>query len=217
MIISQRRGYIFVHIPKTGGTSLNFALDNIALDDDILIGNSPKSHATWQSGDGSGRYLWKHSTLSDTAWLLPPEELEHYFTFAMVRNPWDRIVSSYTYLRMQTWLIPSVRLAKSLDFSSFLNHPMTYANQAIWNSSASYMLDANGVERATLYVRAEQIEADIHPFETHLGIGLTPLERLNTSKRAQDWRGYYSDADAALVARHCTSDIDRFGYSFDPV
>ena len=217
MIISPSRGYIFVHIPKTGGTSLTAALENMSLDDDILIGNSPKSHLKWQSNDGSGRFLWKHSTLADTEWLISPEQLQYFFTIALVRNPWDRIVSSYSYLRSQRWGVPSVQLARSMDFSSFLNHPFVRTNTAIWNSCASYLTDPRGVEQASLYIRTEQIEADILPFETHLGVRLTPLERLNTSQRSSDWREYYSDADAALVADLCRSDIERFGYGFDPV
>jgi hypothetical protein len=39
MIISPGRGYVFVHIPKTGGTSLALALEARAMKDDILIGD----------------------------------------------------------------------------------------------------------------------------------------------------------------------------------
>jgi hypothetical protein len=48
-----------------------------------------------------------------------------------------------------------------------------------------------------------------------LGFRLTPLPRANESARARDWRGYYSDADAALIAEDCAEDIARFGYAFD--
>ena len=43
MIISHGRQYIFVHIPKTGGTSLALALEARAMKDDILIGDTPKA------------------------------------------------------------------------------------------------------------------------------------------------------------------------------
>ena len=42
MIISRGRGYIFVHIPKTGGTAMALALEDRAKADDILIGDTPK-------------------------------------------------------------------------------------------------------------------------------------------------------------------------------
>ena len=43
MIISPGRRYIFVHVPKTGGTALSLALEARAMKDDILIGDTPKA------------------------------------------------------------------------------------------------------------------------------------------------------------------------------
>ena len=67
MIISPGRGYIFVHIPKTGGTSMALALEARAMKDDILIGDTPKAvrrRKRLEKLDAPGR-LWKHSRLSD--------------------------------------------------------------------------------------------------------------------------------------------------------
>ena len=43
---------------------------------------------------------------------------------------------------------------------------------------------------------------------------LAALPAANAGDR--DWRRYYSDADATLVAQLCAVDIARFGYRFDP-
>ena len=43
MIISLGRKYIFVHAPKTGGTSMALALEGRAMKDDIMLGDTPKS------------------------------------------------------------------------------------------------------------------------------------------------------------------------------
>jgi hypothetical protein len=43
MIISKSRNYVFVHIPKTGGTALTLALEDRAAADDIIIGDTPKA------------------------------------------------------------------------------------------------------------------------------------------------------------------------------
>jgi hypothetical protein len=43
MIISPKRRFAFVHIPKTGGTSVALALEDRAAADDILIGDTPKA------------------------------------------------------------------------------------------------------------------------------------------------------------------------------
>jgi len=216
VIISHRRRFIFVHIPKTGGTALTLALEARAKAADILIGDTPKARARRgriAQAKARGR-LWKHSTLADIAGLVSDAEVAEFFTVALVRNPWDRVVSYYHWLRVQAFAHPAVGLAKAHSFSGFLNHPHTQTALTLWPASA-YMRDRHGVERCSLFLRLEHLAADIAPFETHLGFRLTPLARANESARLADWRGYYSDADAALLAALCAEDAARFGYGFD--
>lgn len=216
MIISRGRRFIFVHIPKTGGTALSLALEARARADDILIGDTPKARARKRrlAGVKTAGRLWKHSTLADIAGLVSDEDVKTFFTLALVRNPWDRMVSYYHWLRAQSFAHPAVGLAKSQGFSGFLNHPQTQTTQRLWPASA-YMRDQHGAEHCTLYARLEHLAADIAPFEAHVGLHLMPLPRANESTRAADWRGYYSDADAGLLAEICGEDIARFGYGFD--
>lgn len=218
MIISRARRYIFVHIPKTGGTALSLALEARAMKDDILIGDTPKARARKGRLKGvktAGR-LWKHSTLADVAGLVSDQELAGFFTLTLVRNPWDRVVSYYHWLRGQRFAHPAVGLAKALDFSAFLHHPQTQASLRMWPYGA-YLRDGLGVERCALFARLEHLYSDLAPFEAHLGFRVTPLPHVNESERVRDWRGYYADADAALVAEVCAEDIARFGYGFDDV
>lgn len=215
MIISHGRRYILVHIPKTGGTALTLALEARAMKDDILIGDTPKARARrgrLKALRSAGR-LWKHSTLADIHGLVSDAEIADFYTLTLVRNPWDRLVSYYHWLRQQNFAHSAVGLAKTQSFSGFLNHPQTRTALRLWPYSA-YMRDHLGVERARLYLRLERLAEEIAPFEAHLGFRLRP-GRCNASERQADWRGYYSDADAALVASLCAGDIARFGYCFD--
>ncbi len=217
MIISHGRGYIFVHIPKTGGTALALALEAKAMKDDILIGDTPKAKRRRKRLKGvtaAGR-LWKHSTLRDIEGLVAPEEIERFFVFTLVRNPWDRMVSYYHWLKEQSFDHPAVALAKGLGFSDFLNHPSTIAAFRR-NPYASYVTDNKGNERCDLYLRFERLEREIEQLETRLDMRLPPLEHVNRSDRQADWRGYYSAKDAALVGEICAVDVGRFGYHFDP-
>ena len=215
MIISRGRRYVFVHIPKTGGTSVALALEARARKDDILIGDTPKARARRAQLRGlkpAGR-LWKHSTLADVAGVLTDADLTDFFVLATVRNPWDRAVSYYHWLRAQGFAHPAVGLARTHDFSGFLNHPQTMAGYRFWPYGA-YVLNHAGQDRARLFARLEVLADDLAPFEAHLGFALA-IGRVNTSARAPDWRPYYSDADADLIARLCAADITRFGYCFD--
>ena len=103
MILSRGRRYIFVHIPKTGGTALSLALEDRAMKDDVMLGDTPKAikrRRRIKGIEASGR-LWKHSMLSDIDGLATLEEIQDFFTFTLVRNPWDRGVSYFHWLREQ--------------------------------------------------------------------------------------------------------------------
>lgn len=215
MIVSRGRRFIFVHVPKTGGTALALALEARAMKDDILIGDTPKARA--RAGrvrqlSAAGR-LWKHSTMADIAGLVSEEEVAGLFTLTLVRNPWDRAVSYYHWLRAQGFAHPAVRLAKLHDFAGFLTHPQTQSSFREWPYGA-YMRDAKGVERCRLYARLEHLLTDLAPFEAHLGFRLT-VPHVNRSDRARDWRPYFTDTTAALVGDLCAEDIARFGYGFE--
>jgi hypothetical protein len=217
MILSRRRGFVFVHIPKTGGTALALALEARAAADDILIGDTPKAR-TRAARVGALRSrargrLWKHSTLADLDGVVSAEELATLFCLTLVRNPWDRAVSYWTWARAQSFAHPAVGLAKAHDFAGFLRHPQTRAALAAWPARA-YMTDATGVERARLYARLERLEEDLVPFWDHLGFRL-PVPRANESGRPRDWRPFYDEALAALVGQIAAEDIARFGYRFD--
>lgn len=214
MIISPGRQFIFVHIPKTGGTALAMALEGRARADDILLGDTPKAQRRKHRLKGvqaRGR-LWKHATLADIDGLVSAAQIAESFCFTLVRNPWDRMVSYYHWLRVQGFDHPAVALAKALDFSGFLNHPQTLASLRAW-PYGRYMKDVGGVERCQAFIRLEHFDADAAPLWAHLGFRLT-LERVNASVRDANCRRYYNDSDANLLAEYCAQDIKRFGYSF---
>ncbi len=215
MIISHGRRYIFAHIPKTGGTSLALALEARAMKDDILIGDTPKAvkrRARVKALQGSGR-LWKHSKLSDIHGVVSADEMADFFVMTLVRNPWDRMVSYYHWLQLQGFDHPAVTLSKSLNFNRFLQQEQIQTSIS-GSPYTAYTTDRNGADRCNLFARVEDLKNDLKPLEKHLGFSLGKLERVNTSPRDPDYRGYYNDADADIVARICAADIARFNYRF---
>ena len=215
MIISRGRRYIFVHIPKTGGTALSLALEARAMKDDILIGDTPKAvrrRGRIRALHGSGR-IWKHSRLADIHGVVSDAEMQEFFVLTLVRNPWDRMVSYYHWLREQSFAHPAVKLARAVSFSQFLHNSET--QRSIENAHyASYVTDNKEVTRCDLFARIEHLHGDLAPFEAHLGFELTPIERVNTSPHRPDYQSYFIPEDVEIVARICARDIERFGYRF---
>ncbi len=207
MIISTGRNYIFAHIPKTGGTALATALEARAMKDDILIGDTPKAikRKGKLAGLNAAGRVWKHSTVGDMAGAVDTRGM---FVFTLVRNPWDRLVSYYTWLQDQTFDHPAVGLAKTVDFSGFINTPALQRAVRL-SPYKSYVNDG------AHFFRLEHLEADLAPLWDHLGFELT-IPMVNRSMRNRDWRPYYTADDAALVGALCKEDIARSGYRFDP-
>ncbi|WP_147111245.1 sulfotransferase family 2 domain-containing protein [Tateyamaria sp. syn59] len=213
MILSTGRKYIFIHAPKTGGTAMALALEDRAMKDDIMLGDTPKAMKRRRRVKGvqtRGR-LWKHSTLADIDGLVP--SLDGLFAFTLVRNPWDRIVSYYHWLREQDFDHPAVALAQQMEFVAFACAQHTRSSMRA-SPARYYMTDAQGRERCDLYIRLEHFEEDAAPLWDHLGFALT-LPHVNRSRRDPDYTGYYTDAARAAVAEACAEDIERFGYCFD--
>ena len=190
------------------------ALEGRAMKDDILIGDTPKARKRRKrvkALKADGR-LWKHSTLADICGVVTPDEIAKAFTFTLVRNPWDRMVSYYHWLRVQDFEHPAVKLAQHSTFDVFLTSPMT-ENAVKRASYAHYMTDAAGTERCRAFIRIEHFEEDVQPLWAHLGFALE-LPKANASSRERDYRSYYTDSLAAYVETLCAQDISRFAYKF---
>lgn len=216
MFYSPGRKYIFVHAPKTGGTSLALMLEERAMKDDILIGDTPKALKRRGKVKGiktTGR-LWKHSMLTDLYGLIPQEHMNDFFVFTLVRNPWDRMVSYYHWLQTQEFDHPAVTAAKVMAFEPFLRNPLVI--KAIQkNPYLRYVTDKDGVMRAKHFIRLEHLEEDLGALEAHLDLSFKALHHANASARGKDYRSYYDAALVDHVATACAVDIQRFGYTFE--
>ena len=99
MIVSTRHKFIFVHIPKTAGSSITTALKPYGRDNKLAAAST------------------KHETLGE---LFARQRIAPglYFKFGFVRNPWCRMVSFYFYLRGRAHKIPEINDVS--DFTAFL-------------------------------------------------------------------------------------------------
>lgn len=215
MIISMGRKYIFVHAPKTGGTSMALALEARAMKDDLMLGDTPKA-IKWRKRlkdvKAAGR-LWKHSTLADIDGMVTPQQMDDMFIFTLVRNPWDQMVSYYHWLQTQTFQHDAVSLAQKTSFTDFAQSDLII-NSFRKTPAQHYMTDASGTTRCNAYIRIEHFTKDAATLVDHLGFELT-LDHVNRSDRVQDYRTYYCEGSRNAVAAACAVDIERFGYSFE--
>jgi len=97
MIISHSRRFIFVHIHKAGGTSIEQGLDPYLAWNDLILGGSPfgeRIQAAYSKRFG----LNKHSAVSEIEAICGTRYLDEYFAFALVRHPLARVCSIYNFV-----------------------------------------------------------------------------------------------------------------------
>ena len=100
---------------------MTLALEARAKADDILVGDTPKAknrRNRLSDLTPAGR-LWKHSTLRDIDGIVDASQMDDYFVFTIVRNPWDRMVSYYHWAQTQTFDHPVIAAACAYEFAVF--------------------------------------------------------------------------------------------------
>jgi hypothetical protein len=100
MLIMPSLKMIFVHLTKCGGTSVEVAFDRICKWNDIVIGGTDfgeilQPHYSAKFG------LDKHSTAKDIARVIGDASWKQFYSWALVRNPFGRMLSSYSHIRRE--------------------------------------------------------------------------------------------------------------------
>jgi hypothetical protein len=98
MIISKSKNFVYIHLDKCGGTSIETALEPFLSWSDIIIGSSPfgeKMYLAYQEKDNS---LRKHSTSADIKSFIG-KDWDSMYKFATVRNPEKIMISLYFYIK----------------------------------------------------------------------------------------------------------------------
>ncbi len=210
MILSRSLGFLFIHPPKTGGTAVTQALETVLADGDIVLGDTPGAQR-YPAPEGAGGNLWKHARVADLGDLLP-NGLRDLTVVVTVRNPFDRLVSFYTWAQSQSFQHPMIEAAHKLTFSGFLHDAGVV--EALKNAPyRSYVSDASG-ERTDVIIRQEHLAEGLACLADRLQVSLPGLERVNTSNRDADYRSYYRSRDVEQVSRVCAVDLADFDYAF---
>jgi hypothetical protein len=99
MILSARRRFVFIHIPKTGGTSVAHMYDPHMVWNDIVIGGSSIGEAVFNQALWQRRFrLIKHSSYRELVSIVGPKWVADRTVFSIVRDPVDRFISCCNFL-----------------------------------------------------------------------------------------------------------------------
>lgn len=187
---------IFIHVPKAAGTSVAATL--------------------------YGRSLG-HYTAAD-ARLFCPDLFKSLPSFAVTRNPWDRLVSAYHFVRQGgsqdagVWRPEHYQGHAFRTFEAFVKEWLVEQDlrqaDPVFQTQMHFVGDRNGQVLVDFVARTEQMEE----LERHLAEVLGReilIPRKNSSDRQREYRRYYSDARTRqIVGDLYGADASRLGYDF---
>jgi hypothetical protein len=186
--------YLFIAINRTGGSSVSRA-----------IGLTRKRHYTARELiDWIGR-----------------DRFDAAFTFAFVRNPWDRVVSNY-YRQREGHERHQFRGAFP-PFAEWVHRgygdrdpPRYYGQAKMYWPQLKWLQSEEGEEVVDFVGRQERLDEDFARVAEIIGVP-PELPRLNRSSRHRPYWEEYDPQTAEFVAERFRADIERFGYEFGPV
>jgi chondroitin 4-sulfotransferase 11 len=211
MIINYKYKFLFIHIHKTAGSSIRNTL--LSLPESYYLGHD-------------------HSFVKD----INIEDYENYFKFAIVRNPWERLVSWYfSILNLRSSNNFKTYITKnSNNFSEFLN-----CTDVIWENSnmnfkksknnkyskieyyksisfnqLDYVSDKNQKIAIDYIGRFEKLNESWQEVCSNIGLNLI-LRKDKIGNYKRDYRSFYSDKnDIEKVRKIYFKDINYFKYEF---
>lgn len=142
--------------------------------------------------------------------------LQEYFTFAFTRNPWDRFVSSYFYLKEGGMGRFDQRAKKKyIDrFSSFSEFVKNVDYEDLTTNQIHFRQQSYYLDNTIDYIgKYEDIQAGIDFVCDSLSIHRVVLPHKNKSSHA-NYRKYYDNETREIVERIYNDDITLFGYTF---
>ena len=201
-MISFQKRFLFVHIPKTAGNSIQSVLRDYS--EDELVALRDEQDGIERFGLRNPKYkVKKHSTLAEYRAALGEMEFGNLYKFTCVRNPWDRMVSYYFTPTQNTsaWDRKKFRKAivKVLPVADYLRLDKGKGDPF---ANVNYIM------------RFENLADDFRAVCAALDISPAPLPRYNRSAR-EHYSKYYDDELRELVGARFAAEIERFGYTFE--
>ena len=198
--IWRQAGIVFVHIPKAAGTSMNLAL--------------------------YGRFMGHPEAQDIHTWA--PRDVASLPCFAIARNPWDRLVSAYRFVKrgggvggdFQIHAIKDYEQYHAAEFETFERFVKDWLStkeidklDLAFQPQHRFVCDRRGKVLVDHVGRLENIRPTIDFIRDHTG--RTPeMASANRSGEQVDYRQYYTPSLVRSVGDIYQRDIALFGYDF---
>ena len=222
---------IFIHIPKNAGSALKLKLRDIG-----VVAINPRNankcmkpgykiglERTFTGNNQSGM----KPNYTHCRWVDLSDEMKKLQAFAIIRNPWDRVVSRYLFrevLRNEKKIVGYKTFEQFLEERHIDGGKKYFWHRAVqgWYDQRDYV-SHDGVLKCDI-LRYEHLNKDVRRYLNlsesftliwkNVSNGLKNADRTAVSGR-QDYRTFYNETTKQIVADWYANDIDFFGFTFD--
>lgn len=194
MTIVSIKKYIFVHVFKTGGTTISKQ----------MLRHDSGAKLIKLIRDGQTRAHIKSSFMKDD--LIPKLGLswDEYFKFGFVRNPWDRELSNYFYNNGK------LKPPEDISFKEWLNINLRKDGLIGDHNTpqCDYLTDVDYI------ARFENYDEEVKYLFAKIGVDWAQnYKHYNKTDHKPYWE-YYDDADIMKVHQWYEKDIEMYNYEF---
>lgn len=222
MIISHKHKFIFIHIPKCAGSTTSWTLLNTLYSD--MISSKPPGPGFNQidpkiaeifrcDGFGNSTALLQHDHIGKVKkyFIEKNLNLNDYFKFTFMRNPWARRVSQWEYarkiIRGNPDPSPHAIRVSAMSFDEYI----ASANDVQLNWITGHNDDKISVDYIGSGINIQQ---DYDTVCDKIGVPTRQLAVRNKTEH-KHYTDYYSNELRQIVAEKCKADIELFGYKFE--
>ena len=207
-MISHKKKFLYIHIPKTAGMSLRDFFESYRDDKKFSLGHP---------------YYCEYLKIAN---------IRNYYNFTCVRNRFDRLVSAFLYIKQSNMTAGEICLRdrlgiNKLDFKSFVARKLEKAidydgcRQGRPNNIGDDLprhfhpqslfirgCNLNGI------IRFENLQTDLEKICKDLKIRkkTTELQKINVNENKKNFREYYDKRTEKIVRNLYRRDFEIFGY-----
>jgi Sulfotransferase family len=204
-VISHRFRCVFVHIPKCGGQSV----ETVFVEQHGLTWETRAPLLLRPCSDRRfGPRFLAHLTAREYVELghLSPADYAEYFSFAVIRSPWDRMLSTYRY-----------RGQEGVGFREWIRDtavPAIEDGHFFYKTQVDYLCDRRGDLIVDEVLRLDDLPGAFDPIRQRLGIPGQGLPHVNASRRHPGLTSAaaYDGETEALVGQLYAQDVERWGF-----
>lgn len=208
-VIFHKHRAIFIHIPKTGGGSIENWLwpdKKSRTEADLWMGFVDRYGNRYQTGG------LQHLPAIHVRQAVGCAIFASYFKFAMIRNPWDKVISQYVFMSRREDLREFIGMREGDGLMRYLEL-ISGKPHVQWDPQVRFLFDENGDHLVDYIGRFETFNESVGEIEQRLGLALGVPAHTKKGLRGP-YADYYDAESEQMVGAMYADDIKAFGYRF---